>query len=324
MRLELRHLRVVCAIADAGSLSEAASALGLGQPALTAQVHRIESLLGGRLFDRDHRGARPTALGELVLERARVLLPAVVRLEEDAIRLADGDHQDLLFRVGAVNGPFLGGLVHRLSEEHPGAQVSTLVSWSADELAAAVAVGKLDYVLVGVCGDAPPPSDHGLTWSVVAIDPVFVVVPEDHPCTLLDEVELSSLADMKWAATPEEGCFTDCFAAACARAGFTPRTMYEVDVGSCLDLAQAGDAVVLCQPTFRRAPGLVAMPIAGAPLRWRHLLGWNPESAAAAFAANLLRHTEAAYREIAERSARYPDWLAGHPEFGATGRHAPV
>ncbi|MBY8853680.1 LysR family transcriptional regulator, partial [Saccharothrix sp. MB29] len=39
MKLELRHLRVVCAIAEAGSLSKASSLLGLAQPALTAQLH---------------------------------------------------------------------------------------------------------------------------------------------------------------------------------------------------------------------------------------------------------------------------------------------
>ncbi|HCU51791.1 MAG TPA: LysR family transcriptional regulator, partial [Micromonosporaceae bacterium] len=77
MNLELRHLRVVCAIAETGSVTKAASLLGLAQPALTAQLQRIERTLGGPLFDRDRRGATPTALGELVLARARVVLPAM-------------------------------------------------------------------------------------------------------------------------------------------------------------------------------------------------------------------------------------------------------
>jgi DNA-binding transcriptional LysR family regulator len=77
MDIELRHLRVVCAIADTGSVTKAAALLGLAQPALTTQLQRIERTLGGTLFERDRRGARPTALGELVLARARVLIPAV-------------------------------------------------------------------------------------------------------------------------------------------------------------------------------------------------------------------------------------------------------
>ncbi|MBB5954240.1 DNA-binding transcriptional LysR family regulator [Saccharothrix tamanrassetensis] len=324
MKLELRHLRVVCAIADAGSLSKASSLLGLAQPALTAQLHRIEGLLGGKLFERDHKGARPTVLGELVLERARVLLPAFSRLQEDALRLVDDDVPTDRFRVGAVNGPMLGGLVHRLTESHPGAHVSTHASWSNDELAKSVAQGRLDYVLVGVCGDAPPPTEYGLTWQVIALDPVFVLVPEDHPFTLREEVELAELKEMQWAVVPGDGCFGDCFVAACSRAGFTPRTMYEVDINSCIDLAQAGDTVALCQPTFRRAPGLVAMPIAGSPLRWRHLIGWDPESPAAAFGPQVLRYAGEAYRETAERNPRYTAWLPSHPEYGAVRHHVAV
>ena len=91
MNLELRHLRVVCAIAETGSVTKAASALGLAQPALTAQLQRIERTLGGPLFERDRRGARPTALGELVLSRARVLLPAMKGLQDEAARLAGAD-----------------------------------------------------------------------------------------------------------------------------------------------------------------------------------------------------------------------------------------
>ncbi|WP_433272974.1 LysR substrate-binding domain-containing protein [Actinosynnema sp. CS-041913] len=324
MKLELRHLRVVCAIADAGSLSKASSMLGLAQPALTAQLHRIEGLLGGKLFERDHKGARPTVLGELVLERARVLLPAFSRLQEDALRLVDDDLPTDRYRVGAVNGPMLGGLVHRLTEAHPGAHVSTHASWSNEELAKSAAQGRLDYVLVGVCGDAPPPTEYGLTWQVIAIDPVFVLLPEDHPFTAKEEVELAELKDMQWAVVPGDGCFGDCFVAACSRSGFTPRTMYEVDINSCIDLAQSGDVVALCQPTFRRAPGVVAMPIAGVPLRWRHLIGWDPDSPAAAFGAQVLRYAGEAYRETSERNPRYTSWLPTHPDYGVVQHHATV
>ena len=86
MDLEIRHLKVVCAIAETGSVTKAAAVLGLAQPALTAQLQRIERILGGPLFERDRRGARPTALGELVLSRARVLLRAMKGLEDEAAR----------------------------------------------------------------------------------------------------------------------------------------------------------------------------------------------------------------------------------------------
>src|SRR3954465_15016978 len=122
MNLELRHLKVVCAIAETGSVTKAASQLGLAQPALTAQLQRIERTLGGPLFERDRRGARPTALGELVLARAKVLLlPAMKGLQDEAARLAGSDQETGMsrYRIGSVGGPIIGGLIHRLSADQP-------------------------------------------------------------------------------------------------------------------------------------------------------------------------------------------------------------
>src|SRR3954463_16805000 len=148
MNLELRHLKVVCAIAETGSVTKAASQLGLAQPALTAQLQRIERTLGGPLFERDRRGARPTALGELVLSRARVLLPAMKGLQDEAARLAgSGTEQEGMsrYRIGAAGGPIVGGLVTRLSDAQPDAQITTHASYYMDELASMVLAGKLDY-----------------------------------------------------------------------------------------------------------------------------------------------------------------------------------
>src|SRR5690606_8592160 len=119
MDLELRHLKIVSAVADAGSVSKAAVSLGLAQPALTAQLKRIERVLGGALFHRDHTGARPTALGELVLTRAKVLLPAARQLQEEATRFVNSSGGERRLRVGATGSPLFGGLVDRLARAHP-------------------------------------------------------------------------------------------------------------------------------------------------------------------------------------------------------------
>src|SRR4051812_18113624 len=172
MNLELRHLKVVCAIAETGSVTKAASLLGLAQPALTAQLQRIERTLGGPLFERDRRGARPTALGELVLARARVLLPAMKGLQDEAARLAGRNTAAGLsrYRIGSTGGPIIGGLVNRLSEDQPNAQISTHAAYLVDDLTADVLAGKLDLVQVGVCGDALPSAEQGLAWRTVAVD----------------------------------------------------------------------------------------------------------------------------------------------------------
>ncbi|MFG6196528.1 LysR family transcriptional regulator [Nonomuraea sp. JJY05] len=307
MDLELRHLRIVRAVADAGSVSKAASQLGLAQPALTAQLKRIERVLGGTLFERDRHGARPTRLGELVLSRARVLLPAAQELQEEAVRFAAAPSPG--FRIGATNGPILGGLVDRLAAE---GAVSTYTSWSAHELTSMVELGRLDYVLTGACGDSGTPTG-ALMWETISLDPVFCLVGEDHPAAKEKEVELADLAGEQWAVTPGDGCFADCFATACARAGFTPGTIYETDVSTCTHLAQVGRAVVLCQATHQPAQGLAMVPFAGAPLRWRQLLGHHPTAPKADW---VVTQAKQAHMDAVRRSPIYHDWLVRNPGYG--------
>ncbi|GAA1305126.1 LysR family transcriptional regulator [Planotetraspora silvatica] len=317
MDLELRHLKIVRAVAESGSVTKAATRLGLAQPSLTAQLKRIERTLGGPLFERDRNGARPTPLGEMVLSRARVLLPAVRELQEDAVRFANKSEDIPGYRIGATHGPILGGLVERLTTAHPATPVTTRTSWSAQELTSLVSSGRLDFALVGTCGDSPPPQAEAMSWSTVAADPVFVLLPEDHPLAEEKELELSRLAGESWAVAPGDGCFADCFAGACARAGFVPLSIYETDVATCLHLVGVGKAVALCQATFQLTAGLVMMPLVGTPLRWRHLLGWHDDSIAARVSSSVVHHARAAHADTVRRSHRYADWLVAHPQFRA-------
>jgi DNA-binding transcriptional LysR family regulator len=316
MDIELRHLRVVCAIAESGSLTKAAAALGLAQPALTAQLQRIERALGGPLFDRDRRGARPTPLGEFVLARARVLLPAVKGLQADAARLTGSGTAITRYRIGATNGPIVGGLVRRLADAHPSASVSTFASWSSEELARLLLAGRIDFAVVGCCGDSVPSTGDGLLWRPVCVDAVGVLVAEGHPQAGRPEVNLADLAGEHWANAPGDGCFSDCFAAACVRAGFTPSPALETDVSACLDLVLNGSAVVLAQGTWRPVPGIVLVPLAGVPLTWIHFVGWHPQGAAAEASADVVTHATAAYRETVDARPRYAAWLRDNPRFG--------
>lgn len=319
MNLELRHLKVVCAIAETGSVTKAASLLGLAQPALTAQLQRIERTLGGPLFERDRRGARPTALGELVLSRARVLLPAMKGLQDEAARLAGAGSDNTMsrYRIGSIGGPIIGGMVHRLSEAQPDAQISTHASYYVEELATMVVEGKLDFAQVGVCGDAIPSAEYGLVWQTIAVDGVCVLMPEDHRAAKGMEVDLAELAEEQWVAGTGDGCFGDCFAASCARAGFTPRRMLETDIRGCVDMVESGLALALCQPTFRPPGGLTHLPIQGAPLRWRQVLGWHPDSPAARVAPWLIGMAGQAYQEVVARNPLYVEWLEDYPQLGA-------
>ncbi|MFI5938191.1 LysR family transcriptional regulator [Actinoplanes sp. NPDC051494] len=318
MDIDLRHLRVVRAIADAGSVNKAAAVLRVAQPALTTQLQRIERSLGGALFVRERSGVRPTPLGDMVLARARILIPALHELQTEASGMVRAGRV-ASFRIGATNGPVTGGLVQRLTANRPESHITVHATWSADEIAGLVRAGRLDFALVGSCGESVPMPGNGLVWRTVCVDPVWALLPSAHPQAGRAEIPLGDLAGERWAAAPGDGCFTACFAAACARAGFAPQPCLEMDVGGVFDLVAAGTAVALCQGTVRDVPGVTAVAIAGSPLRWRHLLGWDPAGAAVAAAPDVLGLAVQSYRGILDQRPRYTAWLEAHPGFGAHG-----
>src|SRR4051794_40170125 len=103
MELELRHLRVLCAIADAGSVGRAAADLGYSQPAMSTQLQRLERHFGEQLFERGASGVRLTRYGVEVVARARDVLARV-----EAIGRRPGGstaRTRRALRVAATNSP---------------------------------------------------------------------------------------------------------------------------------------------------------------------------------------------------------------------------
>lgn len=70
--METRHIRHFLAIADHGSVTRAADALGIAQPALSQSIRRLEKQLQVRLFDRSRRGSALTTAGQAIIEEMRL------------------------------------------------------------------------------------------------------------------------------------------------------------------------------------------------------------------------------------------------------------
>ncbi|MDN3524479.1 LysR family transcriptional regulator [Halomonas sabkhae] len=89
--LELRHLRTLIALRDAGSLVEAAERVHLTQSALSHQIKDLEERLGSPLFERKTRPVTFTRAGQRLLELAEQVLPQVRMAERDLARLAGNE-----------------------------------------------------------------------------------------------------------------------------------------------------------------------------------------------------------------------------------------
>jgi len=165
VELDMRHLRMVVAVAESGSVTKAAAALGIAQPALTAQLNRIDRSLGGNVFVRDRFGARPTELGDLILRHARVLLPAMAALSDDAERLvsrpkdatdaAEPAGQSALAGALGTYAALTGSTRHRSAAESAVAaagglarQAPRFAGWTL-AVAEALATGPLQVAVVG-------------------------------------------------------------------------------------------------------------------------------------------------------------------------------
>jgi DNA-binding transcriptional LysR family regulator len=99
--MDLERLKMFLAIVDAGSMSAAARAVHLTQPALSKNVKQLEDSMGVALFDRRGRALVLTAAGRALVPRANALLEASARAVFDVGRCAQRAYFDV--RLGAVD-----------------------------------------------------------------------------------------------------------------------------------------------------------------------------------------------------------------------------
>ena len=87
--MNLRALRYFVAIADAGSLTAAAAAISIAQPALTRQLRELEADLGVQLLQRTPRGVLLTQAGVTLYESAQRMLAEAARVRQQLANRQD-------------------------------------------------------------------------------------------------------------------------------------------------------------------------------------------------------------------------------------------
>lgn len=88
--IEHSHLRIIAALHQNGTLTEAANVLCLSQPALSHQIRSLEKKLDVRLWEREGRYLHLTHAGQLLLQTAQQVLPVLTQAEQNLKAYAEG------------------------------------------------------------------------------------------------------------------------------------------------------------------------------------------------------------------------------------------
>jgi len=148
MDLEVRHLRLVAAVADFGSLTRASERLNVTQSALSHQLRDIEQRLGTNLFLRVGRRLVLNGAGERLLSAARDVLVRLDAAEEDVRRMGR-DHGGILRITTECYTCYhwLPPLLAEYRRTQPGIDVRIEVG-ATGRAAPMVAEGKVDLAIV--------------------------------------------------------------------------------------------------------------------------------------------------------------------------------
>jgi DNA-binding transcriptional LysR family regulator len=260
--MELRQIKFFMAVAEERHFGRAAERMFIAQPALSQHVRRLERELEVQLFDRSARHVRLTPAGEAFLEVAQRMTRQVDEATTAARRAEAGESGTLAVGVHLpVAAPLLSVVLRHWSRLRPAVR-PRLTSGRTTELTDLVRRHELDIALID-----GPTTDRTLTTTLIAENPIVIVLPADHPLTRHPTITLHDLRHEPFIAVARHTSMSlhDRFIELCGTAGYNPHITLQVDDPDLLPMAvAAGLGIGLAAATTittRPMPGLTYRPI---------------------------------------------------------------
>jgi LysR family nitrogen assimilation transcriptional regulator len=237
--MDSRRLRYFVQIVDHGSITRAAAAAGVAQPALSQQVAILETELRVKLLDRGVSGVAPTAAGKVLYGRAQTILR---HLEE--LRLAvHGEVQPLSGTVILGVSPtmvqrFVLPLIEKVCVQHPEMHLQ-IVEDGSGPLREYLNNGRVELTL-----SPTPPDDENVEGEQILNEPLILIYPPTWDS--LDSASLAELAKLPWIATRTPHSIRRLLDAAFTANNLVPRVVVEIDsLHSVLETIKRGIGVTL-------------------------------------------------------------------------------
>lgn len=225
--LDLKSVRCFVLAAEQGSLSSAASALGVAQSALSRQVSQLESLLGCRLFHRTGRGVSLTEIGEAILPRAQLMLLTAGQLVDDVLaqRRRPAGHVTIGM-LPALSRPLVSKVLQRLQSCYPDIRLKAVEAYSG-EVENMLAEGRAD---IGIFNRYRPRQRE--TREAILSAPLYLVGKADAPVLARQSVLFASLAGLPLVLPARPNGMRSYFDEICIRRGLKLNVVLEATSGT--------------------------------------------------------------------------------------------
>jgi DNA-binding transcriptional LysR family regulator len=197
MNMDLRDIEYFSVIAEHRHLGRAADALGLGQPALSISLRRLEKAADAKLVERTPKGVELTEVGKALLKHVGRLRLAREDLAREIADLAHGQAGSL--RIGASPSNLLTAQPEVCSALLTGSPQLTLHISALDNeaLLPALRKGELDVAM----GHTHQLRDPDVTEIVIREDEFVVYCAAGHRLAKRKSLSLKELAEQRWVAT---------------------------------------------------------------------------------------------------------------------------
>jgi LysR family hydrogen peroxide-inducible transcriptional activator len=174
--LTLRDLEYVVSVAEHQHFGRAAEACHISQPALSAQIRKVEDILGVALFERSNKRVVITAVGAAVAAQAMIVLDEAKRLTSLARATAEPLTGSFRLGVIATLGPYLmPRILGPLRKEYPNLEL-LLKEGLTENLIQDLRMGTLDAVLA-----APTFKEDGLRSISLFSERFLLAASRSHP-----------------------------------------------------------------------------------------------------------------------------------------------
>lgn len=188
--MNISHLRTFVEVVDQGSLSAAARALGISQPAVTMQIQGLESDLGATLLERRYRRVQLTEAGKALLPTARGVLAKLDAARGEIERLSDTVGGHLEVAASTTPGQYvLPRLLGSFLRAYPEVTVSLRV-YDTSEVIDRVESGEAH---LGITGARRPHAK--VTFEEMGADRIVAIGPPDGPLAGREGLAIAELAE---------------------------------------------------------------------------------------------------------------------------------